>query len=395
MPVFFYQLGNTPDLSYSELAALVPATQLSRFAQHLASVELPSEEDAYQLLEKLGGTVKVFTHLKTIPAHTKPEEVQDEVVRLLMDILPGAETTTFNVAELGRDHLPPLSLPEIKHELKKEGVVGHYRSGSRSGLSASVLLHHKLVEIVVASTAQGIVFGQTIGIQDIDDWTVRDRSKPYADRKKGMLPPKVARMMVNLALGTTAADAQKRVYDPYCGSGTVLFEAALRGFSVIGSDLDPAAVQGTRANLDWFSKTYPETAHLSATLFIADAARVTLNEVSRPVEFIVTEPFLGKQTPQPAQLPNIFRGLHKQYWSAFRAWSHFLADEAKVVIVFPLVTVDQTTYSLESLIDKLAPLGYTISSDPILYHRPMAVIQRQIMVFSFKKPQVDTEITTK
>jgi tRNA (guanine6-N2)-methyltransferase len=61
----------------------------------------------------------------------------------------------------------------------------------------------------------------------------------------GSLRPTVAAAMVRLA----GADGPREVWDPFCGSGTVLAESAAAGHRVSGTDLDPAAVAAARANL--------------------------------------------------------------------------------------------------------------------------------------------------
>lgn len=62
------------------------------------------------------------------------------------------------------------------------------------------------------------------------------------------LPPKLARALVNLARVPPGGV----VADPMCGTGGVLLEAASMGMRVVGSDLDPAMVDGARRNLEHF-----------------------------------------------------------------------------------------------------------------------------------------------
>lgn len=57
--------------------------------------------------------------------------------------------------------------------------------------------------------------------------------------------PRIARAMVNLAQPPPAGV----VWDPFCGTGGHLLEAADMGLRVVGSDVDPRMVEGTRANL--------------------------------------------------------------------------------------------------------------------------------------------------
>lgn len=380
MSEWFFLLGNTPELSLAELHRVYPHLEFKLAGPQLAQAAVSADLDPQTTLDRLGGVVKILAFDALLPDHS-PEAVQQAVIDFLAK-QPQAKIT-FGLAEMGRDHLPTVSLPHIKRELIAQGKGVRFVESPRAGLSASVLIHHPGVfEVAVMQTPTGTYLAHTLATQNIDGWTTRDRYKPYADRKKGMLPPKVARMMVNLALGSQPVkDAV--LYDPFCGSGTVLLEAALLGCTVIGSDLDPNSVFGTQSNIEWLSKTYNQ--EFAGSAFLSDAASARAQQFPKPVTYLVTEPFLGKQTPSPALLPNIYKGLEKQYLGAFKNWTRLLADNAELVVIFPQVEVGKKTFTLESLIDKIAALGYTMSSEPLLYHRPRAVVQRQIYRFTFKK----------
>ncbi len=389
MPTLFFHLGNTPELSLKELNAVLPTIELIPVLAEVVMADVPETLTAEELMDILGGVVKISQLTKTLKRVDNPK-LQDEVVDLLSE---SSTKKTFALAEIGRDHLEPMEAAAIKQQLDKRGVKARYLEGSRHGLSASLLLHKaNLIEINLIQNADHIFITETQAVQNIDAWSFRDRAKPYADRRKGMLPPKVARMMVNLAIGDRTKWSQPPViYDPFCGTGTILIEGILRDCRVLGSDLDPQSAQGTRTNLDWLLDNLQEDrqqieAMAQPLVFAQDVNRVHPQQLRTQVNAIVTEPFLGKPTPSDAHLPNIFKGLTKLYWGAFKQWTNILADGAKVVMVFPYVQTDKQVYSLESLIDKIAPLGYTMESEPVLYHRPQAIVQRQIQSLTFRKP---------
>lgn len=381
MSQYIFQLGNTPELSIAEIKAVRPELDLSMPLEDLALAELASDETAQELMDVLGGTVKIIKVLAEIP-EVSPEGLNER----LAAILALDDKVQFSIAELGRDHLPPIEAADIKTLLTERGVKVRYREGSRHGLSAAVLLNtRKLKEFYVVQTANKTYLGQTVVVQNIDDWSKRDRQKPYADRKKGMLPPKVARIMVNLTVRNDDK-TDKTLMDPFCGSGTVLMEAMLSGVNVIGNDQDPAAVEGSRKNIEWLE--IQEDLEVSSQLFMRDATRLELPRLQR-VDYIATEPFLGKPKPNISKLPFIFKGLERLYLGAFRQWTKLLRDGARVTIVFPYVEAEfrgeTQVFSLEALIDKIQELGYTTNSKPINYHRSHAVVQRQIYQFVYRK----------
>jgi tRNA (guanine6-N2)-methyltransferase len=117
-----------------------------------------------------------------------------------------------------------------------------------------------------------------IGIRLFDDPLSR-RSYRVAN-VRGSLRPTVAAALVRIA----APDAKKQhVWDPFCGSGTIVCEAAIVGHEVWGTDIDPEAVSAARENIsavkreDWgrienADSTSPKTwqQHRSVTAVISN-----------------------------------------------------------------------------------------------------------------------------
>ena len=62
---------------------------------------------------------------------------------------------------------------------------------------------------------------------------------------RGKFNPQLVRTVTNI-LGLAVGD---RVWDPFCGSGTVLLEARHQGFDAVGVDLNPLAIAIARAKL--------------------------------------------------------------------------------------------------------------------------------------------------
>lgn len=375
---YLFILGNTPALSRLELTAIMPDAEQVEVLESVSLVT--TEEPISNLIDILGGTVKIAEVLTELPPQTA-----ESLTQVIAEQVEQLALKDFAVAEVGRDHLPVVDASEIKHILRKKGINTRYVDGSRHGMSAAVLRHQKVTEILTVQTAKTIYLCKTIQVQDVDEWTKRDRQKPYADRKKGMLPPKVARIMVNLALGPNP-EPNTVLFDPFCGSGTVLMEALCRGVQVVGSDTDPEAVAGSKANIAWLKYEYG--IELDATFLLGDATTVRLPHTIVP-SHIVTEPFLGKQTPRLEQLPNIYKGLYKLYLGAFRHWKNLLQDQAKIVCVFPVVLPSPDTkgkqFDLDILIDKLPEFGYTTESEKVMYFRPQAVVARQITQLKLSK----------
>lgn len=107
------------------------------------------------------------------------------------------------------------------------------------------------------------------------------RHRPYS--MPVSIHPKLARAMVNLArapLGGT-------VLDPFAGTGGIMIEAALMGYSVSGADVDPRMVAGSRDNL--------ASLGLTARMEPADVRELGDRDWG-PVDAIVTDPPYGRST---------------------------------------------------------------------------------------------------
>jgi tRNA G10 N-methylase Trm11 len=379
MQEFLFLLGNTPALSLAELNAVYPELKLELLQPQVA-IGTSDSFEPQAAIERLGGTVKILKPVERSALLTT-EAAQSKLTDLLRAHPNAIGKLQFGIGEIGRDHLHPIEEAEIKAVLQHEGLSVRYVSDTRSGLSAAILTHKRaMIEFLVINTETETLIAETVAVQDVDNWTNRDRNKPYADSKKGMLPPKVARIMVNLALSTTDP-ATTTLCDPFCGSGTVLLEASVLGCTVIGSDADSVAVDGTSRNLLWLNREYNLTKEY--TLRNADVSKLQLPANS--ITHLVTEPFLGKPSPREHQLPGIFKGLEKLYRGAFKHWKNFLQDGATVVIVMPLVTEFKHPFSLRPFIDDLESLGYTTCSEPIIYARPGATVQRELYQLKYTK----------
>jgi len=373
---YLLQLGNTPKLSVFEAKQVIGAS-VEQLDDHLAKFEADSNDQAIKLFEKLGASVRLIQLTQEAKALAG-----QSIEEFLADYLINLKQAKFKLAcaQLGDEQTERLDFYQLKQLLEAQDIKVRFVEGSRFGLSAAVLLHQRIEEFVIYQLADQVAIGETIAIQNIDHWTNKDRQKPYADRKKGMLPPKLARVMVNLA---TNGGSEGLLYDPFCGTGTVLIEGLEMGLNVVGSDLDQEAVIGAKTNLAWFKDQQRLTGEVN--IFQADVSQVKKERFSQPVDYLVTEPFLGKPKPNLEQLPGIFRGLEKLYLGAFKQWQQILHDGSKLVVVFPRVEGGKQNYDLSGLIDKLSAQGYTllVNFGELRYHRKDAVVQRDILIFEY------------
>lgn len=113
-----------------------------------------------------------------------------------------------------------------------------------------------------------------------------------------------------------------RLYDPFCGTGTFVLEAAMEGYAALGSDLDAWMVQGT-----WQTLTDVPPEPLEATVFEADigAAAALVGQV----DGIVTDLPYGRSSGTMGE------ALVPLYGRAFAAFADLLPRGAHAVIGHP------------------------------------------------------------
>lgn len=382
--VFF--LGKATDLCFYELQKFFPT--VTQVSSDIAIVQDPMvtidgiKREPKDLLQILGGTVKIAELIAIVKKIT----VEDIVKILSKEKVP---TLTFGISVYGNSKAIPAGLSSlVKKELEYKGYHVRFVSPhDGTSLSSVVVKKQHVLEVNIISTDEGFMIARTVVVQDFEQWNMRDYGRPYADPKGGMLPPKVARIAVNLALGTDGAG--KVVFDPFCGMGTVLSEALSRKAQVIGSDILSASVQHAHKNVDWLRKTLEKDTQ-EGRFFESDATHVSTYIEGNSVDAIVTEPFmgttkLGEKDPKTIeQRKNIFKGLSKLYIGALREWHSLLKDRGLVVMAIPAMGDKNHEISVKKVIDRCEILGYTKLLGPLEYSRPQAVVRRQFYVLQKK-----------
>lgn len=220
------------------------------------------------------------------------------------------------------------------------------------------LLLSKGAEICLLVSKTEIYTAKTIVVQDFEDYGRRDYQRPIRDEKQGMIPPKVAQIMLNLA----NCKHNDTILDPFCGIGTMLQEGLLLGYKMLGSDINKIAIKGSETNLEWFRNRYkiaPGKYHLE----VSDATTVGKLASTQNIQAIVTEGTLGpiySEYPKPSEISQNFKDLEELYKNSLTEFSTFLPSKSRVVISIPAYRKHRDQYEFFPNLDFISPLGYTI-----------------------------------
>lgn len=395
MQDYLIVLGREPELAVAELTAasrrLGLLWQWQLINDHYALVRGNINE---KLMSTLAGTVKIAQ----LEGETKAN--QAELIEFLASRLETNERCEFGLSWYGSPTptwFTNLGL-KIKSYLKqKGGRVRLVASRPVSILSSVTVKKNKLLPptgyefILSPAKPDRLRIARTIWVQDFESWSRRDYGRPGRNARVGMLPPKLARLMVNLS----EASIDTTILDPFCGSGTVLQEAALLGYKhLIGADADSRAIERTRLNFEWLKKCYPFIT--TPTLVTANIQNISLMLKQSQVETVVTEPYLGpplRGHETVARLRQLQMDLTNFYRTTLQILTHLLKTGGRIVMVWPAWRLGKENLTL-SLLDELGkwrlkiidllppqvPAGWHQPRGTLWYFRPQARVIREIVV---------------
>ena len=403
----FAVLGNYPHLSLAEIKSFLAVAkiphQLISFSDQLAIFSVAAAFDFVRSQERLAGAVKLGEVLET--AESTPVKIAERLSKTKGKIFFGFslyrrdENVSRRAQQVWRRRSGEWG-GGIKRQLKAAGRTARHVTSRGDDLSSVVVEKNKLLtngaEIVCLLGAdQKCWWGVTKTVQPFARYSQRDYDRPAKDMVSGMLPPKLARLMLNL--GQFLPD--QTVLDPFCGPGTILQEALLMGGqNVIGGDISSTAIAAAEQNLKWLSRQTGQTFH-NLKLMTLDARDVDQKLAPRSVDLIVTEPYLGpalKRPPDAAALNSLTRDLIDLYSDAFSVWQKILKTGGRVAMVWPVWRRGREQYFLP-LKDKLERFGFRPwwplgPQEELIKHR-QDLTDRQTFLYGRPDQHVWREIT--
>ena len=431
--MFITQLGRQPELSLAELAAVFGAAHVTQVAAEFATVDTKDFD-----LDQLGGTIKYGEIITTLPAAKNDAAALTAASKFITATYRKQWQSTSGKLTLGLSahnlHVSPRAVQKIglilKATLKPHGVNLRLIPNAEPALSTATSHNNRLgtserkIELLIIRTNKGIVIAESRGVQNITAYTHRDRHRPRRDAFVGMLPPKLAQIMLNLAVGMSAEASNRPaqspeqsaardsagasptesrseavlsdssgesagnnlyILDPFCGTGTVLQEALLRGFFVAGSDLSEKMVAYTRENLGWLQEAFHTTGTI-LNINPADATSYTWH-IAHAIDVVVCETYLGQPfsaPPSPAKLKEVVGNCNHIISSFLKNIHPQLRPGTPLCIAVPAWRDNDGRPTHLPLTRDLAKLGYTLTRPPLVYSRPDQVVARELLVLTVR-----------
>lgn len=379
-------LGRQPELSIAELERIFP--KVSWYSAQTALVDAERDFD----VQRLGGTQKAGRIAFELQG-SEWRRISDAIVRHYEKSWAKAEgKITLGISVYGMT-VSPREVQKVglllKSKLKKGGVSLRLVPNQEQALSSATSHHNKLglsankIELIVVRGKTSVMVAESIGSQNITALAARDQGRPRRDAFVGMLPPKLAQMMINIAVGPNSGKTQ-RVLDPFCGTGVLLQEAALMGNAVYGSDLAEKMIRYSRDNLNWLQDTYK--IDIDWYLHEGDAMDTTWQN---PITAIASEAYLGQPFSAPPSASKLteVRGNCNHIITAFlKNLSKQIKPGTPVVLAVPAWNDGKDSFTHLPLVNKVEDYGFerielsTVDTTKLLYFRPEQVVGRELLL---------------
>lgn len=392
-------LGRQPALGLAELESVYGANHIKQI-RGAALLDIAAEEINFK---QLGGTIKVARILAEVDSTSWNKLSQyliNKIPEHLQHLPAGKFTLGLSVYELkvGVNDINKIGLT-IKNIIKQSGRPVRVVPNKALALNSAQVLHNRLThkgawELIYIKSGNKTLLAQTMFVQDIEAYGARDHKRPARDARIGMLPPKLAQIIINLAAGLPETQTDKRwdsddglgrflVLDPFCGTGVILQEALLMGYSVYGTDIDPRLVEYSTKNIQWLVKNNPKIEG-KVNIEQADATSYRWSAFST----VASEVFLGRplsKFPSDAVLKQIISDANIIIKKFLQNLATQLKENQRLCIAVPAWRQSNGSIIKLPLIDHLTDMGYnyldlkSVRREDLIYYREDQIVARQLL----------------
>ncbi len=409
-------LGRQPALGIAELERVFNGSSIKVISNQAATIDC----DCFDI-QKLGGSPKagiIVDELSKSDWHKVSQKVVQHYSRKWLSF---QGKITLGISAYGFDsdarEIQKTGII-LKKKLRISGVSLRLVPNPTPALNSAISHHNKLglspnkVELLIVRANNGsVIIAESTGSQNITAYANRDQKRPKRDAFVGMLPPKLAQIMINLACGQVVdsswymVDGKKTqisknstdllpttyhlpptVLDPFCGTGVILQEAALMGYSIYGTDLSEKMVRYSRDNLNWLADGH----HIKINWFLSVGDAMT-TKWQQPIDAVVGEAYLGQPfsaPPSSAKLDEVKQNCNHIIIEFLKNLSSQIKSGTPVCLAVPAWRDKNNNFTHLPIISTIAKLGYkpheftNISQNDLLYRRESQVVARELLVLT-------------
>ena len=342
-------------------------------------------------IQKLGGIPKAGKIIIETPK-SNWHKVSQRIVQYYVSKLSNSDSKiTFGISVYNLD-INPREVQKtgiiLKQKLKKLNVSLRLIPNNEPALNTAISHHNKLglssnkIELLVVFSKNKVIIAESTGAQNITAYAKRDQERPKRDAYVGMLPPKLAQTMINLAIGET--NSPKTILDPFCGTGVVLQETVLMGHNAYGTDLSEKMIDYSQKNLNWLDDIYHKKFKYKTA--VGDAMK---NKWQPPIDAVAGETYLGQPfsaPPSPDKLNEVVKNCNYIISEFLKNLCLQINSGTPVCIAIPAWRDKSGRFTHLPLTNNIQKLGYkmhefkNISSKDLLYYREDQIVARELLV---------------
>lgn len=394
-------LGRQPALGLAELESLFDAASVRPIGEGAAVVSLPYADIPFA---RLGSSVKLgeVTTVLEQASWASLEKYLYKLGAIIAKDMPEGKIQ-IGISAYGFDVTPQKLLANgltLKKVLKKAGRSVRLSPNNEPALSSAQVIHNHLTgergyELLFIRDGSKIIVGRTRNVQNIADYTRRDRERPKRDARVGMLPPKLAQTIINLAVGTSQPSKDTTILDPFCGTGVLLQEALLMGYGIYGTDLDARMIDYTDQNLTWASNELLQISYTSRPegtqeLAVGDATTYQWDPIPN---FVACEGYLGQpfsSFPSEEKLRDVMQTCNTIAKGFLKNIHSQIAPGTRLCVALPAWQKKPGEYMHLGMLDSLEDLGYNrisfehVGNQDLVYAREDQIVARELLIITRK-----------
>jgi tRNA G10 N-methylase Trm11 len=387
-------LGRQPAIGLAELESLFGSEAVKPAGPIAALLAVDHHDVNFQ---RLGGSIKLaklLTRLETTQWPAIEKYLRQSIPQHLQYVPEGKMKLGLSV------HGFDISIPKLNATgLTLKKIIKSSKTGGRSirvvpnkelELNSAQVLHNQLTsptgwEILIIRDGDTTILAQTTDVQDIDAYAARDQGRPKRDARVGMLPPKLAQTIVNLAGAESDPKLGTLLLDPFCGTGVVLQEASLMGFDIYGTDLEPRMVEYTGKNIDWLADQYDQR----ITAPKLEAGDATSHRWNPSPALVATEIYLGQpfssfpDSEKLAEIRNTCNTILRKFLQNIHGQ---IQPGTRLCLAVPAWQQANGSFTHLPTLDHLEELGYNrisfkhAENKDLVYARADQIVARELLV---------------
>ncbi len=365
---YLFELGRDPKLSVIEIESYLQKKELKFEILETGKniVVIKTENlDAKETTKQLGGTIKIA---KVISTSGKIEDIEQNLNQ--QELYMGEENKTYYSVNAYNTDIDDYVLEYLKDYFKRIKVKAILKKDIEPSRLAKKELETEILDIVIYKN----YIGKTVATTNPKEIKERDLGRPNVDYMK-TISIRLAKILINLS----QVKEKETLVDPFCGSGTVLQEAIIKGINAIGLDSDSNSIKQSKDNLEWVKQHYEAKGQYQ--LIKLDSRKMA--SVIKEADAIVTEPYMGpyiKKLPTMTEARELTLELTDLYTTVINQAARMLHTEKRIVMIVPRIRTRENSKVLIDFKSIIENAGFRSVYEPILYAYKESKLHREIWV---------------